>query len=142
LFPVSVTVSTVVTVLILERGLGAGVPAGEAAGAIFLGTMLGLAVLEHWFLVLPIQATALWQWALDARRTRRRKAADAAAEAKDVYHGLPGSSGMTTPANGTQESAGLLWGKHTPMLRQQSWDVPNNKPQVFPGRGSAPGSLD
>jgi len=142
LFPVSVTVSTVVTVLILERGLGAGVPAGEAAGAIFLGTMLGLAVLEHWFLVLPIQATALWQWALDAQRTRRRKAADAAAEAKDVYHGLPGSSGMTTPANGTQESAGLLWGKHTPMLRQQSWDVPNNKPQVFPGRGSAPGSLD
>lgn len=145
LFPVSVTVSTVVTVLVLERGLAQGVPAWEAVGAVFLGTLLALAVLEHWFLVLPIQATALWQWALDAQRMRRRKkAAAAAAEAdrNDAFHVLPVSAGTTKPVKGMKKAAGISWGKHNSVLRTQSWDVPNNKPQVFPGRGSAPGSLD
>ncbi len=145
LFPVSVTVSTVVTVLILERGLADGVPAGEAVGAVFLGTLLALAVLEHWFLVLPIPATALWQWALDARRTRmRRNAPCATAERREhnPFDGLPVSAGATKPANDMTETAGISWGKHKPVLRRQSWTVLNNKPQVFSGRGSAPGSLD
>ncbi|RIA56728.1 putative photosynthetic complex assembly protein PuhE [Dichotomicrobium thermohalophilum] len=145
LFPVSVTVSTIVTVLILERGLAEGVPAWEAVGAVFLGTLLALAVLEHWFLVLPIQATALWQWALDAQRTRRRKNASVApgeVEGDDLFQVLPVSAGTTKPAKGIEEAAGISWGTHSPLTRMQSWDVPNNKPQVFPGRGSAPGSLD
>jgi len=141
LFPVSVTASTVATVLILERGLANGVPAGEAIGAIFLGVLLALAVLEHWFLVLPIPATALWQWALDARPTRTREEG-AAADAEELFHGLPASSGTAKPATRSQSLAGISWSEHKPFLRQQSWDVPNNKPQVFPGRGSAPGSLD
>jgi putative photosynthetic complex assembly protein 2 len=145
LFPVSVTVSTVATILIIERGLAAGVPAWEAVGAVFLGTLLALAVLEHWFLVLPLQATTLWQWALDARRTRlRRNASPSAAELDDdeLFDVLPVTSGTTKLANCTSEAAGISWGKHKPGLRMRSWDVPNNKPQVFPGRGSAPGSLD
>ncbi len=69
-FPFAVTAATVVTVLVFERGLAEGVTPAGAAGAMFMGTLLALAVLEHWFLVLPLPATALWQWALDARRKR------------------------------------------------------------------------
>lgn len=69
-FPFAVTVATVATVLVVERGLAEGATPAGAAGAVFMGTLLALAVLEHWFLVLPIPATALWQWALDARGRR------------------------------------------------------------------------
>jgi len=141
LFPVSVTASTIATVLILERGLAAGVPPGEATGAVFLGALLALAVLEHWFLVLPIPATALWQWALDAR-TARMRAEPEPSDVEDALHGLPASSGTTQPAKGKEPAAGLSWGEHNPLLTCQSVDVRNNKPQVFPGRGSVPGSLD
>jgi len=146
LFPVSVTVSTIATVLILERGLAEGVPPGEAAGAIFLGTLLALAVLEHWFLVLPIPATALWQWALDAQRERRRKQAARMSREFDgtqLFQAVsPGVSGATTPANNDNGAAGISWGDKSPLLRVQTWDVRQKKSQVFPGRRSAPGSLD
>jgi len=142
LFPVSVTVATVVTVLILERGLSEGVPAGEAAGAVFLGTLLALAVLEHWFLVLPIPATALWQWALSARRARTRATSFGGQERRDLVQVSPVSTGSSNPVSNDNDAAGISWGKHRPMRRAQLRDVPSNKPQTFPGRGSAPGSLD
>jgi len=145
LFPVSVTAATAATVLILERGLAAGVPTGEAVGAVFLGTLLALAVLEHWFLVLPIPATALWQWALEARRARRRVGTGdghASAQRHDLLNTVsPAASGATRPAGSL--TAGHPWGRHTPPLRARvADDVHNNKLQEFPGRGSAPGSLD
>jgi len=33
-----------------------------------LATMLALAVLEHWFLVLPVPDAALWRWAMPGDR--------------------------------------------------------------------------
>lgn len=33
-------------------------------GAVLLSTLLALAVLEHWFLVLPVRDGALWRWAM------------------------------------------------------------------------------
>ena len=39
-----------------------------AAGT-FVGTLLTLAILEHWFLVLPLPADALWSWGLRSRAT-------------------------------------------------------------------------
>jgi len=142
LFPVSVTVATVATVLILERGLAEGVPLGEAVGAVFLGTLLALAVLEHWFLVLPIPATALWQWALAARRARVSDKTFAAWQQRDLFQGPPVAAGATNPVSKDNATAGISWGKHRPRLQSQLRNVPNNKPQVFPGRESAPGSLD
>ena len=37
-----------------------------AAGT-FAGTLLALAILEHWFMVLPLPANALWSWGLRSR---------------------------------------------------------------------------
>jgi len=64
LFPFSVTGGTIGTVLLFQAAMAEGVTAAVAAGYVFLGTMLALAVLEHWFLVLPIPSVLLWAWSL------------------------------------------------------------------------------
>lgn len=80
LFPVSVTASTVALV-ILARGAGAADPF-EAAASILLATLVALALLEHWFLVLPLPVEALWAWGLASRD--RREAAEAGADSPMV----------------------------------------------------------
>lgn len=64
LFPVSVTVSTIIT---WQLGVSAWTaPAGSfaATGYWLLTTLMGLAVLEHWFLVVPLPSEKLWRWSL------------------------------------------------------------------------------
>lgn len=63
LFPVSVTVSTVLTMWTAQQALAAATPFA-AAGYSFMTALLALAVLEHWFLVLPLPSEKLWKWAL------------------------------------------------------------------------------
>lgn len=75
LFPFSVTAGTVGTVLLFQAATADGVSEAAAAGYAFLGTMLALAVLEHWFLVLPIPAVRLWAWSLS--KEARGKASSA-----------------------------------------------------------------
>jgi putative photosynthetic complex assembly protein 2 len=65
-FPISVTASTIVAALMVAAALKADAVA--AVGLMLASTMLAMAILEHWLLVLPLQATALWQWAM--RRAR------------------------------------------------------------------------
>jgi putative photosynthetic complex assembly protein 2 len=60
-FPLSVTASTVVTVLIAQKALAA-TTAFELVGYTILATLMALAVAEHWFLVAPLRANALWSW--------------------------------------------------------------------------------
>ncbi len=60
-FPVSVTASTVVTVLIAQKALAA-TSEFELVGFTILATLMFLAVAEHWFLFAPIHANALWSW--------------------------------------------------------------------------------
>jgi len=68
LFPVSVTISTIVAVLLVQGALaGAGF---EAAGLALVAALLALAILEHWFLVLPLPDAALWTWVLRIRQPR------------------------------------------------------------------------
>ena len=67
LFPVSVTAGTVVLTVLVQRATAPGVGEFEAAGLAFLITMLALAVLEHWFLVLPLPFARLWSWVLQLR---------------------------------------------------------------------------
>ncbi len=66
LFPVSVTVSTAVCVL-----LGAGAAAAETdferTSLVFLAAIMALAIIEHWFLMLPLPFEALWNWSLGSR---------------------------------------------------------------------------
>jgi putative photosynthetic complex assembly protein 2 len=63
-FPFSITISTVALVLLAQRGTGVGASAFDLASVVFLSTMLGLATLEHWLMVLPLPASALWAWGL------------------------------------------------------------------------------
>ena len=68
LFPASVTGSTIVTMLLIQSAAADGASGFTIAGYTLLATLLGLAVLEHWFLVLPLPAAALWSWGLKSRR--------------------------------------------------------------------------
>ncbi len=64
LFPFVVTAATVVAVWLVRNALAQ--PAGSAAavGGWLVATLLVLAIVEHWLLVLPLEATALWRWAM------------------------------------------------------------------------------
>jgi G3E family GTPase len=72
LFPVSVTVSTVIAVLLFRKALGPMASDFERTGFLFLGALMMLAILEHWFLVLPLPAQALWRWSLKSRAPQTR----------------------------------------------------------------------
>jgi putative photosynthetic complex assembly protein 2 len=65
-FPLSVTVTTVVTMKLIDAALEASTPADVAAYTL-LSTLMALAVIEHWFLVLPLPAASLWSWGLASR---------------------------------------------------------------------------
>ncbi len=78
LFPVSVTASTLLTAAFVLRAIGAESGTFEATGASLLATLMVLAVLEHWFLVLPLPTAVLWRWGLRSRSLRRPSATAAA----------------------------------------------------------------
>jgi putative photosynthetic complex assembly protein 2 len=71
LFPASVTLSTVIAALLFRRAFAADATGFAATGFTFLGMMMALAILEHWFLVLPLPAAALWRWGLRSRGARQ-----------------------------------------------------------------------
>lgn len=66
LFPVSVTGITIAVTLLATAAAGAQ-DDGARVGLIFLAAMAGLALAEHWFLMLPIPAERLWEWSLSSR---------------------------------------------------------------------------
>lgn len=74
LFPVSVTVSTIITALLIIDATAANALPHQIAGSVFLATLLALAVLEHWFLVLPLPSAELWSWGLASRKHEALKA--------------------------------------------------------------------
>lgn len=74
LFPISVTVSTVIcSVLVTEAVMTDD--AFQRTGFTFLATMMALAILEHWFLVLPMPSEAMWNWSMKSREAKAEKAA-------------------------------------------------------------------
>jgi putative photosynthetic complex assembly protein 2 len=62
LFPVSILGSLAVAVGLAQQALGADGP--DAIGAALLFTLLALAILEHFFMMLPLPDGALWLWAV------------------------------------------------------------------------------
>lgn len=64
LFPVSVTAATGAAVYLGSLALAPGADAHIASGFALVTALLILAVVEHWFMVLPFEATALWNWGL------------------------------------------------------------------------------
>ncbi|MBZ8132212.1 putative photosynthetic complex assembly protein PuhE [Afifella sp. IM 167] len=81
LFPLSVTIATGAAVL-FAAGAVTAENSFEASAFTFLATLMALALLEHWFMVLPLPADALWKWGLkshEKNRSRRARARSAAA---------------------------------------------------------------
>jgi putative photosynthetic complex assembly protein 2 len=60
-FPVSVSAATVVAVLLHQYAAREGATPFEATSGAMLTALMALAILEHWFLVAPIDASALWR---------------------------------------------------------------------------------
>jgi putative photosynthetic complex assembly protein 2 len=69
LFPVCVTAASAVLALMVLHAMAPTTPAAEVLGITLVGTMLALAIVEHWMLVLPVSTTALWRWAMRSRRS-------------------------------------------------------------------------
>ena len=67
LFPLSVSGSTVVLVL-LAQSYRAANDTFHSAGYALVGSLLALGLLEHWFMVLPLPSEKLWNWALRSGR--------------------------------------------------------------------------
>lgn len=71
-FPFSVTVLTVFSALLLERAINVTHP-GMAVGYSLLTCLSLLALLEHWFMVLPLPDEKLWRWMLPAAKHHNEK---------------------------------------------------------------------
>lgn len=66
LFPISVSIATIVTWLCIDAARDPNASAFQVAGHSLLGTLMFLVVIEHWFLVLPLPVAALWNWQSNA----------------------------------------------------------------------------
>lgn len=69
LFPVSVTAASIVAAVLWSNAIS-NTNAFDSTRDTLLATLLTLAVIEHWFLVLPVPAEAMWNWALGGRATK------------------------------------------------------------------------
>jgi putative photosynthetic complex assembly protein 2 len=69
LFPFSVTISTAVATLLIVRAFESQATPYEAIGRVLMGVLLALAVLEHWFMFLPLPVFALWSWSRGSSQT-------------------------------------------------------------------------
>jgi putative photosynthetic complex assembly protein 2 len=62
-FPISVTLASLAFGFVVHAAITAQTAYASVALTL-TATLLGLAIIEHWFLILPIQDAALWRWAL------------------------------------------------------------------------------
>ena len=67
LFPVSVVAGTAACLLLSMRAVAPDATPHEVAGYSLLASLVALGLLEHWFMVLPVPADALWRWGLASR---------------------------------------------------------------------------
>jgi putative photosynthetic complex assembly protein 2 len=66
LFPISVTLSTIAVWLLISEAGNAATDFDRTAFT-FLATLVALALIEHWFLVVPLPSASLWTWGLWSR---------------------------------------------------------------------------
>lgn len=67
LFPVSILAGTAATALVLLAAVDPATDPARAVALTLVGTLLALAMLEHWFMVLPLPAERLFTWGLRSR---------------------------------------------------------------------------
>jgi len=97
LFPFVVSAASAVLAWMVMLALEPTADATTVLGLTLVGTMLALAILEHWMLVLPVPTTALWRWAM----AKRQPAADSVAPpaASPPVHAQPGTGGAPLDKN-------------------------------------------
>jgi putative photosynthetic complex assembly protein 2 len=66
-FAFSVTLASLAFGFVAHAAMTAGTPYAQASLTL-VATLLALAIIEHWFLVLPVRDAALWRWALGRRK--------------------------------------------------------------------------
>ncbi|MEY6433966.1 putative photosynthetic complex assembly protein PuhE [Thioalkalicoccus limnaeus] len=76
LFPISVTVATILVALLMQRALLPDADPFVAVSLTLIATLLALGILEHWFLVLPLADAALWKWAIRPEQTGHQGATE------------------------------------------------------------------
>jgi putative photosynthetic complex assembly protein 2 len=86
LLPVSILASTCAAFLLASFSLSHDPGSHEQVGYGLLASLLALAVLEHWLMVLPLSPTALWKWV----------GAGASQPAQSAAVRMPGSPGSGT----------------------------------------------
>ncbi len=67
-FPFAVLTASVCLWLLIEFANQPITTPAQVVGAVLVGTMLALAIVEHFMLVLPLDTTALWRWAIRKHR--------------------------------------------------------------------------
>lgn len=102
LFPFSVVIGTVLTVWLVDLMMVAEPGSIAGVGSAFLASLMALAVLEHWFLVLPFPATALWQWFLNLRDAANGQRSDIPSRARPVTR--LGSAGLASSSATVSET--------------------------------------
>lgn len=66
-FPVSVILSVVAAYVFAHDAITATPGTADAVGATLLFTLVALALLEHFFMIMPLRDAALWRWAVPER---------------------------------------------------------------------------
>jgi len=100
-FPISIMASTCVSVLLGQHAAATDASDFQRAGYAFLTTLMALAILEHWLLVLPIPVEKLWSWGMsshrrgDVRAPGRLALGESAPLDLALVHALPAQGNMT-----------------------------------------------
>lgn len=79
--PISVAVATAVAVPIWQAVFSASSGSFQAVGAGLVAVLLTLAIIEHFFLVIPLPFEALWKWGLRSRQAHNQRSAPAKEQA-------------------------------------------------------------
>ena len=69
LFPFSITLGTILSGWLFHKAFAAGADAHQTTGFMLVAILASLAVIEHWFLMLPLPLEALWGWGLRDQET-------------------------------------------------------------------------
>ena len=70
LLPFSIAIPAAIAFAVIAPALAVDASAHDVTARLLVGALLALAILEHFFLVLPLPATALWNWSLRGRAQR------------------------------------------------------------------------
>jgi putative photosynthetic complex assembly protein 2 len=63
-FPFAVACASACLWLLVDYANQANTTPAQVVGSVLVGTMLALAIVEHLMLVLPVDTTAMWRWAI------------------------------------------------------------------------------